>query len=117
MTKNVFAVFHFRPVLLLAASAWMVAMCLGPVVFLGMPDTRLPALLTLAWVAGMYVLSSRSSRISPWYAMLFPVGAAVTVYAMLRSMLVTVLDGGVTWRGTFYPLVQLRAQDRAAHGR
>jgi hypothetical protein len=27
---------------------------------------------------------------------------------MLRSMLVTVRDGGVTWRGTFYPLAELR---------
>jgi hypothetical protein len=27
---------------------------------------------------------------------------------MLRSMLITVLRGGVTWRGTFYPLSELR---------
>jgi hypothetical protein len=27
---------------------------------------------------------------------------------MLRSMRITLRDGGVTWRGTFYPLSELR---------
>ena len=70
----------------------------------------------LASVAGMYVLSSRTSRISAWYAVFFPVSGALIVYSMLRSMAVTLRDGGVTWRGTFYPLAELRKNSRRSAG-
>jgi hypothetical protein len=39
---------------------------------------------------------------------LFPVSAGLFVYSMLRSMVTTLKDGGVTWRGTFYALGELR---------
>jgi hypothetical protein len=38
----------------------------------------------------------------------FPVAALVFVYAMVRSTVLTLLRGGVVWRGTFYPLRELR---------
>lgn len=107
MTKNIFAVFRFRPVLLVAAVAGMVLGCVAPVGFLAYPATRLAGLLACASVAGLYVLSGQTSRISPWYAALFPVAAVLVVYSMLRSMLITVLRRGVTWRGTWYPLADL----------
>jgi glycosyltransferase involved in cell wall biosynthesis len=108
MTKNIFAVFRFRPVLLFAAAAGMILGCVVPVGFLAFSPTRLAAGVALGSVAGLYFLSSRTSRISSWYAALFPVAAALVVYSMLRSMLITVLRGGVTWRGTWYPLAELR---------
>jgi GT2 family glycosyltransferase len=108
MTKNIFAVFHFRSVLLLAAAAWLTLFCIVPAALLTLPDTRIPAALTLASVAGLYILSSRTGRISPWYATLFPISAALIIFSMLRSMLVTLKNSGVTWRGTFYPLAALR---------
>jgi hypothetical protein len=108
MTKNLFAVFHFLPALLLAAAAWIALFSFAPIGFLFLRETRAPALISLASVAGLYVLSSRTSRISALYAALFPIGAALVVYSMLRSMLVTVSRRGVIWRGTFYPLAELR---------
>jgi GT2 family glycosyltransferase len=109
MTKNLFAVFRFRPELLLAAAAWIVLFCIAPVGFLAFPGTRIPGLLTLVAVVGLYALSGRSSRISLFYAPTLPVGAVVVVYSMLRSMVITVVRGGVVWRGTFYSLTELRA--------
>jgi hypothetical protein len=32
----------------------------------------------------------------------------LVLYAMLRSTLITLLRRGVVWRGTFYPLRELR---------
>jgi glycosyltransferase involved in cell wall biosynthesis len=107
-TKNLFAIFCFRPALLLAAAVCVVLLCIVPVAFLALDATRIPGIIALASVAGLYVLSSRSSRISPLYAALFPIGAVLVVYSMLRSMLITEFRGGVTWRGTFYPLAELR---------
>jgi glycosyltransferase involved in cell wall biosynthesis len=108
MTKNLFAVFRFRASLLLLSCLWLIAFCIAPAAFLFFSQTRTPAVLTLAAIATLYLLSSRHSRISPWYAALFPISAALFIYSLLRSMLTTLKDGGVTWRGTFYPLAELR---------
>jgi len=108
MTKNLFAVFRFRMPLVLLTILWLTLFCIAPVAFLFLPETRIPAILIFAAIAGLYLLSSRHSRISPWYAALFPLGGAVFIYSLLRSMFTTFRDGGVTWRGTFYPLADLR---------
>jgi 2-keto-4-pentenoate hydratase len=55
-----------------------------------------------------YRLLGRTSNISAWNAFLMPLGALVFVVALIRSALVTLKRGGVIWRGTFYPLAELR---------
>ena len=109
MTKNLFAIFRFRGELVLLACLWIVLFCVGPVAFLALPSTRTAALLSLASIAALYMLSARHSKISAFYAALFPVGTAMFLYSLLRSTLTTLRDGGVTWRGTFYPLAELRS--------
>ena len=107
MTKNLFAVFHFRVSLVLLTCLWLTLFCVAPVAFLVLPHTRTPATITLLSVAVLYVLSSRHSRISPLYAPLFPAGAALFLYSLLQSTFLTLKHGGVTWRGTFYSLAEL----------
>jgi 2-keto-4-pentenoate hydratase len=51
---------------------------------------------------------SWESDIPAYYFVLHPAGAALFVYIMLRSMALTLARGGVVWRGTFYPLEELR---------
>jgi hypothetical protein len=114
MTKNIFAVFRFRPGWLVMAVAGMALGCLAPVGFLAFGATRMAGIVALGSVVGLYILSSRTSRISPGYAVLFPVSGALVAYSMLRSMLITVRDGGVTWRGTWYPLAKLREYAESA---
>ncbi len=108
MTKNLFAVFRFHISFLLIACAWLALFYLAPIAFLAWPLIRIPAIITLAAIALLYRLAGRLSGISAWYAMLFPVSAALFIYSLLRSMFITLKQGGVTWRGTFYPLAELR---------
>jgi hypothetical protein len=108
MTKNIFAVFRFRSVLLLAAAGAIALGCIGPMVFLALPGTRAAGVVALGSVVGLYRLLSRTNGIPARYAALFPVAAGLVVFAMLRSMLLAVGRGGVTWRGTFYSLAELR---------
>jgi GT2 family glycosyltransferase len=110
MTKNLFAVFRFRPLLVILASLWLALFCLAPFGLLFLPGAHLAATLTLVAVTTLYTLSSRHSRVSPWYAALFPVGATLFFFSLLRSTLFTLWQGGVTWRGTFYPLSDLRKE-------
>jgi hypothetical protein len=43
-----------------------------------------------------------------WYAVLHPIGICVFIYAMLRSASTTLVNGGIEWRGTRYPLKELK---------
>jgi glycosyltransferase involved in cell wall biosynthesis len=108
MTKNLFAVFRFRVELLFVAAVGVALFCIAPVSFFALWGLRVQGIITVVAVAGLYLLSGRTSRISPLYALTLPIAAGVVVYAMLRSMVITVFRGGVTWRSTFYPLRELR---------
>ena len=47
-------------------------------------------------------------RVSPLYCLTLPLAALVFIYILLRSTVVTLRQGGVYWRGTFYDLEELR---------
>ena len=100
MTKNLFSAFRFY--------IWLLTFCVAPAAGLFFTPTRLPAIVPLAAVVWAYRLMSRHSGISPGYALFFPFAALVFVFTLLRSMLITLNHGGVVWRGTFYPLAELR---------
>jgi Glycosyl transferase family 2 len=47
-------------------------------------------------------------RVSPLYCFTVPVGAVIFGYMLLRSTVYTLKQGGIIWRGTFYPLEALK---------
>ena len=47
-------------------------------------------------------------RVSPLYCFTVPVGAVLFGYMLLRSTVYTLKQGGIVWRGTFYPLEALK---------
>jgi cellulose synthase/poly-beta-1,6-N-acetylglucosamine synthase-like glycosyltransferase len=110
LTKNLFAVLSFQWWRALLSCAGLVFLNLGP--FLGIALARgwarLPyavALLSMFMIyGGMWLKSS----VPPYYFLLHPVSTALFVYVTLRSMILTLSRGGVLWRGTFYPLEELR---------
>jgi glycosyltransferase involved in cell wall biosynthesis len=114
MTKNLFAIFRFRIIFVLGACAGLTALCLGPFLFLLARSTWLPAILSIFSIAALYGVSKRHSKISTWYAVLFPVGALLFLYSILRSALITLRDGGITWRGTFYSLTELATTKKSS---
>jgi glycosyltransferase involved in cell wall biosynthesis len=109
MTKNFFAAFRFRVWLTLAASTGLAVFCLGPFAALaGSWWMRLAALLVLTMLLLLYRYYRQYTGISAWYTLTFPVAALLVLYAILRSMVLTLVRGGVVWRGTLYPLAELR---------
>lgn len=124
MTKNVFAVFRYSAASLAAAVIGIAILCLGPPLLIWVPGVWLPCVIAFLAIVGLYGLSARISRISVAYALGFPIAAVITIYAMLRSMTLTLYRGGIEWRGTFYPLrelrkhdAEMRAKDQAAAGK
>jgi len=108
MTKNLWAAFRFYIWLALLGCLWLLVFCVAPAIALFFAPTRLPAILIFAAVAFAYRLLGRHSGISTWNALLFPFSALVFVFTLLRSMFLTLKQGGIVWRGTFYSLAELR---------
>ncbi len=111
LTKNIYATFRFRPLLLLAAWLGLLVFCGAPLAGLLVPHTliRIFSILSLLMVALLYQQASQFyTRINPAWVLTFPVALVLVLYAMLRSWFLTVRQGGVVWRGTFYPLKDLR---------
>ena len=47
-------------------------------------------------------------RVSPFYCVTLPLSAVMFAYMLLRSTFITLKQGGIVWRGTFYKLDELR---------
>lgn len=80
--------------------------------FVGVVLARRPAARLLfgadvALVFAVYARGGRRSGTPAYFAALHPFGAAVLIFAMLRSTILTLARGGIEWRGTFYPLDEL----------
>jgi glycosyltransferase involved in cell wall biosynthesis len=115
LTKNMFAGALFRVELVLAICLWLTVFCVLPLFGLFVDGTHLPAVVTLLAMIATYALYAKQSLIPAWYVVTAPFAAVVMIYAVLRSMSLALLQHGVTWRGTFYPLADLRSRARSGN--
>lgn len=110
LTKNSFAAFRFRTGPLLVACCGVAILCLLPFVAMleGGVSAQIPSLFTFASLALLYLFTSRNANAAFGYVLLFPIAAALVLFSMLRSAFFTLARRGVVWRGTFYPMAELR---------
>jgi hypothetical protein len=66
------------------------------------------ALVSVMVAVGFHAGVASVMRVSPVYALTHPIGAVIFGYMLVRSTVVTLRQGGVVWRDTFYPLDELR---------
>jgi hypothetical protein len=110
LTKNLFSLLQFRWPRTLGACVALLFLNLTPFVgvWLAPGWSRSGYAVALASIFLLYVATSRAGEVSPLYFFLHPVAALLFLYAIVRSMALTLARGGVVWRGTFYPLEELR---------
>ncbi|HEX5283540.1 MAG TPA: glycosyltransferase family 2 protein [Bryocella sp.] len=108
LTKNLFASVNFRASLLLIGCAAIVILFLAPLAGLAWLRTMLPALMSVCCIGASYRIMSERSRVDARYGWLYPAAVFVMAWAMLRSMVSVWARRGVMWRGTYYPLRELR---------
>jgi glycosyltransferase involved in cell wall biosynthesis len=109
-TKNFFATTGFRAKIVAAQIFGLLLMFLFPLVALPFAHGWSRAFDLVAIVLPVLALAGvcREFKISALYALTYPIGALIFIWMLLRSTIVTLWKGGIEWRGTFYPLDQLK---------
>ena len=109
-TKNFFAAAGYNLALMCLHLAMVFGMCVLP--WLALPLLRGWALILDAIAVGVMIAVHVGVCIevgaSPIYAVTEPIGALIFCWMLARSTIVTLWNGGIEWRGTFYPLEELR---------
>jgi glycosyltransferase involved in cell wall biosynthesis len=116
LTKNVYAFLGFRWYLAVALALLVVAYHIAPFacVWLAPGWSKIGFVISLTGMFALYARLYPATRVNPLFFFVHPLGALLILYAAMKSMFVTVRDGGVTWRGTFYPTAMFKT---AASGR
>ena len=109
-TKNFFAASGFRLPVACAQIFTLLLTCVVP--FAALPFLRGWALAFDAIAVGLLVALQAGVCIevgvSPVYALTVPIGALIFTWMLARSTIVTLWQGGITWRGTFYAIEELK---------
>lgn len=110
VTKNFFAGLNYSVPLAVAAIVSMLLTNFAPfpAVIFGHGWVRILAGISVAIAMLFHVLVDLGAKISPLYALTHPIGALIFCWMILRSVVVTLWNGGVTWRDTFYKLSDLK---------
>ena len=110
VTKNFFAALGYSVPLVLAALCGMLVTNVAPfiVVVAGHGWVRGLAAVAVVMALSFHMGVDLVMNVSPLYALTHPIGAMLFCYMLARSTVITLWRGGVEWRGTFYPLKELR---------
>jgi hypothetical protein len=66
------------------------------------------SILSIVIAIGFQASVSVVLKANPLYGLTHPIGCLIYLYMVLRSTVVTLWQGGVKWRDTFYSLEELR---------
>jgi cellulose synthase/poly-beta-1,6-N-acetylglucosamine synthase-like glycosyltransferase len=110
LTKNFFAVLSFQWWRTVLSAIGLAFLNFGPFlgVWLAQGWARAPYAVALGSMFLIYLGIWWRSAVPPYYFLLHPLSAAMFIYTLLRSMALTLWNDGIVWRGTKYPLDELR---------
>jgi hypothetical protein len=111
LEKNAFAGVGYSVAVVAGSSLALLVLNVWPflALLLTTGPTRLLNAAAVAVILGLYAGSTRGSGSNPLAGLLFPVTTLIFVYTVVRATVITLRNGGIRWRDTFYPLDELRA--------
>lgn len=95
----------------IAASLFFTLVMLAPYILPIFSDSitvLVPSFISIGIIIWAYALEAQDQDIPIWIGILHPIACILFVYAILRSAIVTTSRKGLSWRGTFYPIEDLK---------
>jgi glycosyltransferase involved in cell wall biosynthesis len=110
VTKNFFAALGYSVPYVGIAVTGLLLVTVAPVfgVLYAHGWIRIFAAVAFTIALGFHIGIDIGMRVSPLYALTHPLGALLFCYMLLRSTVITLKQGGIIWRDTFYPLDELK---------
>jgi glycosyltransferase involved in cell wall biosynthesis len=110
VTKNFFASVGYSVGLVAISITGLLLMNVAPIfgIFFSHGWIRIFAAIAFIIAFCFHTSVAIGARVSPLYAFTHPLGAILFSYMLLRSTVVTLKQGGIIWRDTFYPLDELK---------
>lgn len=109
LEKNAFAGFRYKVGTGVVASVALVLQAVVPLLALAAGPWGVAACITFYCSVAMSFRANRKlNYVSPLLALLYAPSVVILAWSFLRSMILTIKRGGVTWRGTLYPLAELK---------
>ena len=110
LMKNSFSVVEYRVLPMLAGVPFYLVGGLAPLAALvaGTGYLRIFGALAVAIQVGVLLLGTRETGAPRRVVLLYPVISVLFAWIILRALVLNLAQGGIVWRGTFYPLAELR---------
>jgi hypothetical protein len=109
LEKNGFAALRYRVGLAVMVFVGLAVQIVLPLMAIASGGwTTVAGVLIYVGIAGTIAANREVNQASAWTAVLFAPAAAVFLFALVRSTVLTLTRNGVVWRGTLYPLDELR---------
>lgn len=110
LMKNSFSVVQYNPFLMIAGVVFYVIVGLGPLAALGLGSgpLRLFGGIAVAVQLMVHLVVAREAHLPKRAVLLYPIVYLLFAWIVLRAVVLNLAQGGIVWRGTFYPLSELR---------
>jgi cellulose synthase/poly-beta-1,6-N-acetylglucosamine synthase-like glycosyltransferase len=111
LRKNGFAGVDYRLSLILLATVTQPLFFIWPWVAVWVTDgpTRLLNAVAVAAILGVFAGAAREQRVRWWYGVAYPLAVVLFLAAIWNATLYALIHRGIEWRGTHYPLDELKA--------
>lgn len=110
LTKNAFAGLRYSWPAVVASGLGLLIANVWPYagLFLGPPLAQCLCLAVVFSMLAAALSQTSGSRIPAWHFLTWPLAAVLFLYIIVRSGMLAERQRGIYWRGTFYPLEELR---------
>jgi len=110
LMKNMFAGMEYRVSLVILAIIGSLLLHIWPWIGMWLTTGVPQALyaLTVFMMVGSFGIGMAPFGVKSWHGLLLPLTISLLVYIQCRATILTLWQGGIDWRGTFYPLKILK---------
>ena len=119
LKKNGFAFYRYRLTPAIRDIFFAIAFYIWPVfavIFLH-GTIRMINLCNIILTLILFLYVAKQFKIKEYYALFYPAAITILIFTMINSIIATLKNNGVIWRGTLYSLDQLKKSTHYAHNK